>query len=229
MLTILHGDDIVASRNKLTSVADSFRGYDRLNFVGKNTDITDVIQAFEAQSLFGQKKLILLEEFLETKDKLLIASLLNHLKKDQAHEVIFWEPKEIKGELLALFPKSVQTFFFKQEQPLFRFLDAIGPGNAKQMISLFHEVIKRESAELVFYMIIRQFRLLLGVTSGGAISEVKRLAPWQKARLERQARQFSSEKLIIFYRKLFQIERETKTGLNALPLSVSLDLFLAEL
>lgn len=229
MIAVIHGDDIVASRKKLTSLVNNLQGYERISLVGKNTDITDVIQVFEAQSLFGQKKLIVLEEFLETKDKPLIASLLNHLKKDQAHEVIFWEPKEIKKELLALFPKIAQRFFFKQDQPLFRFLDAIGPGNTKQMISLFHDVTKSESIELVFYMIIRQFRLLLSVASGGAISEVKRLAPWQRSRLERQARQFPPERLPVLYRKLFQIEREVKTGLNALPLSASLDLFLANI
>ena len=145
------------------------------------------------------------------------------------HEVIFWEPKEIKRELLALFPKSAQIFFFKQDRPLFRFLGAIGPGNRTQMLSLFHDVIKLESTELAFYMLVRQFRLLLAVTTRSNISEVKRLAPWQKARLERQSRQFSPDRLALLYRKLFQIERETKTGLNAIPLSASLDLFLTNI
>lgn len=229
MITIIHGDDIVASRKKLTTLRDGAGGVEVFRFEGDSTNVTDIIQVFEAQALFGEKKLIVLEKFIETKNKELITSILNHIRKSLIHDVIFWEAKEIKKELLSLFPKQASLFFFKQEQLLFQFLDSIRPGNAKQMIGLFHKVLQRENPELVFYMLVRQFRLLLATTFGSSITETKRLAPWQRSKFERQAGLFSKDQLVNFYKKLFQLEREVKTGQNALPLASSVDLFLASI
>lgn len=229
MVTILHGDDIISSRKKLSELKSRLSGYDIFQFDGQKTTITDIIQVFESQSLFGDKKLIILEQFLETKDKSLIASVLNHLKKDRRWEVIFWEPKEIKKELLPLFPKEATIVFSKQEQLMFQFLDSIRPGNTRSTLLLLHQLIKREPEDRVFYMLVRQFRLLLGLSLGAKISEVTRLAPWQRQKLLSQARFFSQERLKKLYGELFAIEKKIKTGGNALPLSASLDLFLASI
>lgn len=226
MIVVIHGDNIVISRKKLTDLKEGFTGGEVLHLQGDGTSITDVVQVFESQSLFDKRRLIVLERFIETKDKALIASIVNHLKNDLAHEVIFWEPKEIKKELLALLPKHAEVFFFKQEQLLFQFLDSIWPGNTKKILSLLYEVRKREEDELLLYMLVRQFRLLLAMTTHASISEAKRLAPWQQQKLERQARQFGEEKLTLLYKKLFQIERGVKTGTSPFPLNASLDLFL---
>lgn len=227
MITIIHGDDIVVSRKKLTDVIESLKGREVLHFQGDGTNITDVVQVFESQSLFDKKRLVVLERFIETKDKALIATIVNHLKKDLSHDVIFWEPKEIKKELLALLPKESAVFFYKQDQLLFRFLDSIRPGNTKEMLTILYQVRKTEADELILYMLVRQFRLLLGVVSKAPIGEVKRLVPWQRGKLERQAQLFGQERLVLIYKRLFQIERGAKTGGNALPLTGAIDLFLA--
>lgn len=229
MLTIIHGDDQIGSRKKLTELKSKLENYDVFQFDGEKATTTDIIQVFESQSLFGNKKLIVLERFIGTKDKTLVASVLNHLKKDKDREVIFWEPAEIKRELLSLFPKEASIVFFKQEQLIFQFLDAIRPGNTKSMLLLFHQVLKNEAEDRIFYMLVRQFRLLLGLSVGSRISEVARLAPWQKQKLLSQARFFSQEQLKKFYSQLFEIEKKIKTGGSALPLAASLDLFLASI
>ena len=226
MITIIHGDDIVVSRKKLTDLTASFKDGEVLHFQGEGTSITDVVQVFESQSLFDRKRLVVLERFIETKDKELIASIVNHLKKELSHDVIFWEPKEIKKELLALLPKESEVFFYKQDQLLFRFLDSIRPGNTKEMLLLAYQVRKSEADELLLHMLVRQFRLLLGTSSKASIAEVKRLAPWQRGKLERQAGLFGKERLVLLYKRLFQLERGAKTGNNALPLTGAIDLFL---
>ena len=229
MITIIHGDDIVRSRDMLTRLKKQFPQHELFQLTGENASLTDIVQVFESQSLFAKKKLLILEGFIETKDKKLVALVLNHLKKHLDHDVVFWEPKAIKQELLSLFPKNATIHFYKQEQLIFQFLDSIRPGNASQMLSLLHRVLQRENPELVFYMLVRQFRLLLGVSTTSAISDVKRLAPWQRSKLERQARELSLGQVKMLYQKLFQLEREAKTGTNALPLAASLDLFLSDI
>lgn len=229
MIFVLHGDDIVASRKILTELKAKFVGYEQVELIGETAELSDVIQLFEANSLFGQKKLIILERFIETKDKKKLALIFNHLKKNLVHEVVFWEAKEIKKELLPFFPKQTTVSLFKENQFIFRFLESLRPGNLRQMLSLFHETLKNEGDERVFYMLVRQFRLLLAISTNGKISEAKRLAPWQKSRLAVQAKYFSSEKLTKLYHKLFILERQLKTGSGALPLAHALDLFLLEI
>lgn len=229
MITVLHGDDIVASRNKLTQLIAANRDFDLFRFEGEKSNVTDIVQSFESQSLFNKQKLIILERFIETKNKELFASIINHVRKYPMHEIVFWEAKEIKKELLLLFPKSANVLIFQKDRPMFKFLDSIIPGNTSQSISLLHQVSQNESEELIFYMLIRQFRLLLGISVGSRISEINRLAPWQQSKLERQANRFGKDKLVSLYKKLFNIEQETKTGASALPLAKRLDLFLASI
>ena len=58
MITILHGDDIVVSRKKLSELKKRLSSYENFQFEGEGTTVTDVVQVFEARSLFGNKKLI---------------------------------------------------------------------------------------------------------------------------------------------------------------------------
>lgn len=229
MITIIHGDDIVSSRNKLTNLKGEFSNHEIIQLIGEYVTLTDIAQVFESQSLFGQKKLLILEKMLETKDKKLVAAILNNFRKYPNQDVIFWEPKEIKKEFLSLFPKTSQAFLYKQERQLFRFLDSIAPHNTQEMLKLLSEVRKQEADELMLHMLIRQFRILLAIATRADITEVKRMAPWQRVKLDRQARMFTNSQLTSIYTRLFRIEKETKTGTSSLPLSSSLDLFLTEL
>lgn len=85
--------------------------------------------------------------------------------------------------------------------------------------------------ELIFFMLIRQFRLLLAVSEEGidSIDEMKRIAPWQKSKLNSQARSFGKESLLDIYNKLYKIDSETKSGKSALTLTQAIDFFLAGL
>jgi len=118
------------------------------------------------------------------------------------------------------------------------------------LISLFHQTIETTEIEMVFFMLIRQIRLLLALSqtrhsgeeerrlqnpdSGRArmteneIDELKKMAPWQKSKLEKQASLFPQEQLIVFYQKLFTIEVGQKTGTLTAPLVSTIDFLLLE-
>ena len=81
-------------------------------------------------------------------------------------------------------------------------------------------------------MLQRQFRLLLAVSeenSKDSIDEITRLAPWQKSKLEKQARLFQVDKLLSIYKKLYQIDLAQKTGNLPFSLTASIDFLLADL
>src|SRR6185437_11189988 len=125
---------------------------------------------------------------------------------------------------------------YKLPQTLFQLLDAIQPGNNKTLIKLFHQTIDTTETEMVFFMLIRQFRILLGIKpvqpqglnsfepqGNNLIDELKRMQPWQKTKLEQQANKFELSHLLNLYDKLFQIEVGQKTGGLTSPLVSTID------
>ena len=84
---------------------------------------------------------------------------------------------------------------------------------------------------MVFFMLIRQFRLLLALREKSTvhIDEVKRLAPWQMGKLQKQALLFSPEKLVFLYSQLADIDANHKIGKLSLPLDSTIDIFLLEI
>ncbi len=103
---------------------------------------------------------------------------------------------------------------------IFAFVDAVGQRNAKKALDLFHGLLDRgESLQMIFYMIVRQFRLLLQVRylldkkfDYRTITSKLKLIPFQTPILCKQALNFSSEELKEIYRILFEIDIDIKTG-----------------
>ena len=59
--------------------------------------------------------------------------------------------------------------------------------------------------------------------------EVKKLAPWQKGKLTRQASMFGLDNLKKTYKKLYKIDKSQKTGSSNLTLVQSIDFLLLEI
>lgn len=228
MITFIHGDDIVSSRKyfleQRQKVADPF------TFEGEKINLLDIIQILEGGGLFGDDRKIFIENFFsKRKPGSEFNSITLYLKNNsQTGDVYFWEGKEVSKKNLSIFPHClVKTF--KLPQTLFSFLDNIKPGNGKNLIILFHKTLPTTEVELIFYMLVRQFRLLLAVSSGKEaeqIDEVKRLAPWQKSKLVKQSSYFTVDELKRIYQKLYQIDLAQKTGQSLLSLVQSIDFLL---
>lgn len=238
MITIIHGDDIVSSRNFFVGQKQKIKN--PLEFAGENITLTDLVQVFEGGELFTEQKAVFLEDFLTKRktgrDK---DQILAYLTKYQSHEIFLWEGKEISTKSLSAFKKA-EIRHFKLPQSLFLFLDALKPSSGTLIVPLFHKTLKNMEVELVFYMLIRQFRLLLALSPGHPdppaggegsrnIDEVKRLAPWQKSKLQRQASLFTEENLKKHFTKLYEIDLAQKTGSLSLTLTQAIDFFLLDL
>src|SRR3989344_1342525 len=159
MITIIHGDDISSSRKYYIDqkTADAF------SFEGEKVSLTDLVQILEGGGLFSDSKKIFIDDFLskrkqwkETED---IVLQLN--KYCKINDIFLWEGKEISKKNISLF-SDPNVKIFKFPLYLFTFLDAIKPNNTGNLIS-FHEALKKSEAELIFFMLIRQFRLLLAL------------------------------------------------------------------
>ena len=230
MLTLIHGSDIVTSRKFFTEQQQIKATAVLLE--ESAVTLTDLTQILEGGGLFGDTKTLFIEQFLSKRKKssekdAIVAYLIEQAKE---HHIWLWEGKELEKSVLNNF-KTATIKDFKLPSTLFSFLDALRPKNGKQLVRLFHQTIKTTEAEMVLFMLVRQFRIFLALIEPGdtIIDEARRLTVWQRSKVEKQAGLFGIEELKNHYAKLFQIEIAQKTGNLASPLVPTIDFFLLEI
>lgn len=230
MITIIYGEDTAASRKYFTTLSEKEKS--ATLFDGIKLTITDLVQIIDGSGLFGDTITLYVEDFLSKRKASkdadeITAYLLAHEKETN---IFFWESKDLTKKTLSLFPKATVKQF-ALPKTLFTFLNALKPENGNQLIKLFHQTIETSEPELVFFMLLRQFRLLLALsdTSFENIDEAQRLVPWQRGNLEKQARSFSDAKLKELYHKLYAIDLGQKTGTLGMTLTQTIDFFLTDI
>lgn len=230
MLTLIHGGDTASSRRYFSEQKELNPDAEVLD--GEKVTLTDLSQLLEGGGLFVETKAVFIEQlFNRRKKKEEFANLVAYLEKNsKTNNIFLWEGKELDKGALMVFKTAMQKPF-KLPQTLFLFLDTIQPGNGKQLIQLFHQTIESAEPELVFFMLVKQVRLMLAVTeqTDNPIDEVKRMHPWQKTKIQRQAASFSPDQLRKLYNDLFAIETGQKTGQLPNTILTSIDFLLLEI
>ena len=231
MITIIHGDSIDESREYFLKIRATFQNI--LSLGGQNIIKEDLINFFSGGNLFFEEKNLAIENlFSENKagknlDEL-IAILNEHERKSN---IILWEGKEVSQKNLSLFPKA-SIEIFKIPKLIFNFLDNIKPGNGENLIVVFHKLLENTPTEAILYMMVRQLRFLIAVTSSDKsdkIEELSKIAPWQRGRFERQAVFFGQGRLITLYHKLYNIDLSSKTGTLNMPMADAIDFLLLDI
>lgn len=228
MIYIFHGDDTALSRKQFIDLLHIKKG---TLFAGKNVKQEQLLQIFEGGSLFGDEQHVFIEDLLtQRKVGKDVEALLTYMSSLQSGDIYLWEGKELTKKQLGLLPKATIRLF-KIPQALFQFLDTLRPNNTKQILTLFHTVCKQTEVELVFFMFVRQIRILLAVSSqvDVPIDEIKRLAPWQKSKLQKQAALLGTQRLLTLHKKLYAIDYAQKTSNLSLPLKETIDILLVEI
>ena len=227
MLTIIHGTDIAASRKFFLEQRQKHTQTVSLDEM--YVTLTDLYQILEGGSFFEESKYLFIEQFLTKRKKSAEKNaIIDYLIKHSAsHHIFLWEGKELDRSSLSSF-KTAQIQVFKLPSTLFLFLDSLKPKNQKQMISLFHKTLETTESEMIFFMLVRQFRILLALSQAGKneIDELKRVATWQRGKFKKQAASFGLDRLKELYGKLFTIELGQKTGSLSSPLVSAIDFFL---
>lgn len=234
MITIIHGDDVVSSRNYLLELKKESKNSIQLN--KEDLNYLNILQTLKGKQLFEEQKNIFIENLLSNKKNISESEKILDLIERNSKEfnIYFWEGTEQTKTVLKLF-SSAKIKLFKIPQSLFYFLDNIKP-NSKENVINFHKTLENSDVDAIFYMILRQFRLLIVLrseiplrgTPDLQIDELKRLAPWQKNKLRKQAFFFEVDELKKIYDKLFQIDLKTKIG-EITDLTRAIDIFLLDI
>lgn len=229
MITLLHGDDVEASRNELNRFKSQAKQKEIRHLDWREVSDTALTQALESQSLFGVETVVIIENLftrLGRKTKS-IEELVRILRQgSKGSNVILWEEKTIGTGIVESLGTDAQVKLFKIPAIIFQFLDGLRPGNAKPLLLLYRKVTRKDAPELVFAMLVRRLRQLMIVHDGSTVSG---LQPWQVNRLTSQAKSFTMEKLVAMYRKLLTIEYSVKSGTSPFTLSAHIEQFLADL
>jgi len=218
MLTLLHGDNIVASRNELTRLKELAKDKEIRDINGKNISESDLRQAVESSSLFGNTMLVVIEQLfsgLGKKEKLvkLFGEILN--AASLSVDIIIWEPKELGKTALGCFSKA-HIQLYKTPTVLFEFLDTLKPNNAKQSILLMEKMGDTVAPELLLYMMEMRVRQLIQVKDN---ITPEKMSPWQMMRLTNQSKSFTMDKLLFMHTELLQMEFAYKSGRTPFTLS----------
>jgi DNA polymerase III delta subunit len=229
MLTIIHGDDIAASRLYYLQLKE--KNPEATTLDGQTVNATDLAQILEGGGLFTEDKTLFLENFILKKKTAAeykeITAYLNEQAKSA--NIILWEGKELEKSTLTPYKQSTVRPF-KLPQSLFAFLDSLRPGNGQQLLQLFHQTLTTVEVEAIFPMLIRQLRLLLAVHDTPAeIEEVKRMQDWQRSKLKSQSKLFTPKQLVYIFCQLFVMETGQKTGTLPTDLTTAIDILLLEI
>lgn len=224
MIKVLHGENIVESRKVLTSLLEKARGQgvEVVTLSAPKITLTEIRNALESNSLLAKNRLVVIENFFsspKTKERSKIVDYLTRGKFD--NDLIFWEEKEIKTQLT-----GAESEIFKINPVIFRFLESLRPGSPQEMLWYLAQVKLTEEPEMIFNMLVRQFRFLILAKEVSGLSE---LPSWQQKKFLHQSAKFTGEQLKDIYKKLLEIDFRQKTSGDVFSLSSRLDLFISSL
>lgn len=227
MLTIIHGEQIVASRTKLVELLEEIKRTNKQIFRldAKHLDRSQLESALGAQDLFGEERVVVIEGLHSLPRSAKKTELLDMVATAQV-STILWEQRELTKTMLKPFANA-QVYYFKLSKSTFAWLDSLqGDGKQREKsVKMFHESLTQEDEYFLLLMFIRQIRLLIQAKDGGVI----KAAPFVVSKLMKQASTFSLAKLLSIHSKLLEIDLKQKTSTNALSLEQELDLLLLDM
>lgn len=227
MLTIIHGENVVASRNYLLGQIDQGKkGGQEALFLDERSFTPEKLVAALEKDLFGQQKLVVFESF----------SRLNPSQKKEGIKIIknhpeaplfLWEGKALPASFLKAFP-TAQVRLFKPSAIIFQFLDSISVGSNQRAIFLLNQVFKKEETGLILYYLSKRVNDLIFIKEKRE-EKVSARKNWQKEKLKKQAENFSQKQLVSFLCQLVWLDYQQKSGQLPYPFEFGLELLLAKM
>lgn len=217
MITVIHGEDVVKSRNELIRLKDSYKDKDVRVIEGKALQDGDLVQALSSSSLFDSEVVVIIEQLFASLGKKIkqAESFIRILLDHNDYQIVIWEGKEIGKSILKQFGNNITIKYYPIPTLVFHFLDTIKPHAQIDLLKQYTLLINSEAPELIHVLFIRRIKQLLLIKERGNLEGI---APWQLNRLTNQMRLFTMDQLLDIYLQLLTIELANKTGNSYLSL-----------
>ncbi|MBI2028888.1 hypothetical protein HYT02_00530 [Candidatus Gottesmanbacteria bacterium] len=225
MNILLHGDDVAKSRDAL-----SILRFDRdevITFDGKSANLGEIKQACESISLFGEKRVVIIENLFSRLTKNELKEIISYLSSiDTNYDIIIWEGKLLTKTAIGKLGKKWQAKEFSLPKVIFTLMESVRPKNNVKMLELLQKAKElKVGNEFIFLMLVRQIRMLILAKDKG----LGDMPFWMAGKFEKQAEYFKIDQLLLMYKKLLAIDIRQKTGAGAFDLGGELDLLFATL
>lgn len=206
-ILVIHGDYTVKSLDRLSEIIkiSKEKGWEIIRV--SDDEKFNISERLSGRSLFASKVLYVIDNF-----KKITTSDLNWIKKNNEKLdgfLVVYHTGIISKTALNKFPKGYKHEEFTLPKLIWKFFDSIYPNNAKQCLTILHEVVKTEPLEFVFHLLARHIRDLywLSIDPKGLDYQ-----PWRIGKLKSQASRFEVNKLKQLINKLAQLDIDVKTS-----------------
>ena len=195
----------------------------------KSLDLPNLEKALYSEDLFGESKLIVIDDLhslpkSKRKDEL-IEMLATTVNRDPKLNLILWEKKTVTPTQLKKFA-TASAEIFKLTSYLFQWLDMLvgkrTPAQTQQLITILQKAIENDGEMMCFTMLIRQVRFLLQLSAGESVQ----LAPFMLSKLQKQAKTFSEAQLRKVHHHLLLMDVAQKTSQSWVGLAAELELLM---
>lgn len=180
MIYLVHGEDIVSSKNFLLKFKESYSSVDTVSL--KNAkNLNDVLPT--GKGLFSEKKLVVLESFPLKKDL--------KLSKNLDYDVLLWF-----GDSITVPNWVDKNWYFKQNQSIssFKLVDYVFYGQEKQALEILRDLLRdTKEREMIVGSLVRQMRLL-ALAINGEVAEVSK-SEFLREKIKNQAKNWNFRKI----------------------------------
>lgn len=223
MLTIICGEDSIASRNYFIDQQKLLKEKD---FEIVNVDYHQLLELDETggseSSLFALKRAY----FTQSLNKKVFKKMSDRNEKkikaiiaSKEIQVFDWEEETSSRDLKSI--KGIIVKEFKPDKNIFKLMDSCYPGNLKNFIDTLNTLSESTEDIFIFIMLARHMRNIL-ITKMG--EKIPKLMSWQIGKLTNQARYWEIKNLINFYQGLHRIDVNSKTSGTPFSVKKSLDI-----
>lgn len=203
---LLHGNDTDKLQTRLNKFIDSAlkRGW-HLDRLSEDTD--KIGEKVKSVSLFGEQNLFLLESPQKvTKNRL---KFLKKQKEKLDGTMVVYSENILPKTLIKELPKIDKEEKYELPVLIWKFLDSFYPGNSKECLKLFHQLLRKEPAEKLVALLSSHLRDLAIVKKD---KETLSYPSWRISKLTKQAGKYKDGQLENVVRKLAAADVASKTG-----------------
>ncbi len=225
MLTIICGEDIAASRTKFQTLKQQYRTKGYAIQQVSASELPEILKSNEGVTdLFGQESVYAVENIsslYKGRGKTEFKTAVNELSNHASLHVLAWENGKSAYELSTL--KKITTSFHESapQQSIFQLLDATVPGNCNGFVQTLKTIHETQDIMFIYTLLWRHTRKLI-LASEGIFD--KKTAPWQKGKLQAQAKRWSKDNLARFYEGLAKIDLGMKTSSSTFDVRESIEI-----
>lgn len=172
-----------------------------------NDNSSNIKELFTSNSLFKEKRVYILDNPSNlSKNDIAWINKNNSFIEDI---LIIYCRSKIASSLVNSFNKIDKIEEYKLPKSIFNFLDSFYPKNSLNCIRLFHEILKNEQIEFIFFLLSRHLRDLYWVkTSPSNIY----YPSWRVEKLEKQSGKYSLRQIVDLINNFSDIDIKSKTS-----------------